>query len=187
MSYIPGMMEADLFGKVVLVRLDHNVVKKGKIKDPMRIDATIPTLLHIFKKGGLPVLMSHVGRPYDKTTGQINISELEGVEPIVEYLSQKLQLRGLIPELKASDGFGIAELGPLGESIARLKHGECDFVYLPNTGGSKAKKPRTSGRMCLPRIWQDMRMYILTMPLAVGSRMPAHITLPSICLPLPGC
>lgn len=145
MSYIPGMMEADLFGKVVLVRLDHNVVKKGKIKDPMRIDATIPTLLHIFKKGGLPVLMSHVGRPYDKTTGQINISELEGVEPIVEYLSQKLQLRGLIPELKASDGFGIAELGPLGESIARLKHGECDFVYLPNTRwfkGEEAKDER---------------------------------------------
>ncbi|HCX60242.1 MAG TPA: phosphoglycerate kinase, partial [Candidatus Cloacimonas sp.] len=64
MSYIPAMLDADLKGKVVLVRMDHNVVKKGKIKDPMRIDATIPTLLHIFKKGAMPILMSHVGRPY---------------------------------------------------------------------------------------------------------------------------
>ena len=56
------MLDADLKGKVCLIRFDHNVVKKGSIKDTMRIDATIPTLLHIYKKGGLPVMMTHVGR-----------------------------------------------------------------------------------------------------------------------------
>ena len=49
MSTVPSFQLADLRNKIVLIRMDHNVVKKGKIKDTMRIDATIPTLLHIYK------------------------------------------------------------------------------------------------------------------------------------------
>ena len=52
MSTVPSFQLADLRNKIVLIRMDHNVVKKGKIT--MRIDATIPTLLHIYKQGGLP-------------------------------------------------------------------------------------------------------------------------------------
>jgi phosphoglycerate kinase len=44
---LPLIQEADLKDKVVLVRVDHNVVKKGEIHDPYRIDATIGTLYHI--------------------------------------------------------------------------------------------------------------------------------------------
>lgn len=142
MSHIPSMMDADLRGKVVLVRMDHNVVKKGKIKDPMRIDATIPTLLHIFKKGGMPILMSHVGRPYDKVSKQINISEYESVEPIVDYISQKLQLKGIIPTMTAGDSFGITDLSPLAESVEAMKKGDCDFVYLPNTRWFKGEEAK---------------------------------------------
>ncbi|HRX77124.1 MAG TPA: phosphoglycerate kinase, partial [Candidatus Cloacimonadota bacterium] len=142
MSYIPSMLDADLQAKVVLVRMDHNVVKKGKIKDPMRIDATIPTLVHIFKKGGLPILMSHVGRPYDKSTGKINISELESVEPIVDYISKKLQLKGIIPSLNPEGNSGISALEPLADSITALKNGECDFVYLPNTRWFKGEEAK---------------------------------------------
>lgn len=142
MTMIPSMMAADLKGKIVLVRMDHNVVKKGKIKDPMRIEATIPTLLHIFKKGALPILMSHVGRPYDKTTGKINISELEAVDPIVEYLDQKLQLKGLVPTMSASDGYGISDLSPLAEACQKLKQGECDYIYLPNTRWFKGEEAK---------------------------------------------
>jgi len=123
------MLDADLRGKVVFVRMDHNVVKKGKIKDTMRIDATIPTLLHIYKQGALPVLMSHVGRPYDKKTGEFTISEDDSVAPIVRYLEEKLELKGLIPECEAP----IINMSPIAESIQRLKAGEGDFVYLPNT------------------------------------------------------
>ena len=36
---LPGIQDADLKGKIVLVRVDHNVVKKGIIHDPYRIDA----------------------------------------------------------------------------------------------------------------------------------------------------
>ncbi len=129
MPKLPSMLDADLKGKVVFVRMDHNVVKKGKIKDPMRIDATIPTLLHIYKQGGLPVLMSHVGRPYDKKTGEFTISDNDSVAPIVKYIEDKLQLKGLIPECEAP----IVNVAPVAASIAELKAGKVDFVYLPNT------------------------------------------------------
>lgn len=140
MSRIPSLLDADLKGKIVLVRMDHNVVKKGKTKDPMRIDATIPTLLHIYKKGGMPILMSHVGRPFDKITKKIQITELEAVDAIVEYLSQKLELQGLIPDLKAEDSYGISDLKPLQAAVASLKDGSCDFIYLPNTRWFKGEE-----------------------------------------------
>lgn len=142
MSMIPNMLDAELKGKVVLVRMDHNVVKKGKIKDPMRIDATIPTLLHIYKKGGLPILMSHVGRPFDKATKTITISDDDAVQPIACYLAQKLQLRGCVPEMPASDEVGITDLTPLQEAVQKLKSGACDFVYLPNTRWFKGEEAK---------------------------------------------
>ncbi len=133
MPKLPNMLDMDMKGKVVLVRMDHNVVKKGKIKDSMRIDATIPTLLHIYKKGGLPVLMSHVGRPYDKKTGEFNIAKDDAVEPIVAYLEEKLQLRGLVPDCGAEGKSPIVNLKAIPAAIDKLKAGEVDFVYLPNT------------------------------------------------------
>jgi phosphoglycerate kinase len=133
MPKLPNMLDMDMKGKVVLIRMDHNVVKKGKIKDSMRIDATIPTLLHIFKKGGLPVLMSHVGRPYDKKSGEFNISKDDAVEPIVAYLEEKLQLKGLVPDCGAEGKSPIVNLKAIPAAIDRLKAGEVDFVYLPNT------------------------------------------------------
>ncbi|MEK7333390.1 MAG: phosphoglycerate kinase, partial [Nitrospirota bacterium] len=53
----PGLrliQDADLNGKVVLVRFDHNVVKDGEIKDPYRIDRTFGTLYNIVERGGRP-------------------------------------------------------------------------------------------------------------------------------------
>ena len=68
---LPLVQNADLDGKVVLVRFDHNVVKKGVVKDPYRIDRTIGTLYSIVERGGRPILMTHIGRPRDKKTGAI--------------------------------------------------------------------------------------------------------------------
>lgn len=70
MTALPCFLEADLRGKTVLVRFWTIMwLKMVKLKDTMWIDATIPTLLHIYKKGGLPILMTHIGRPFDKKTG----------------------------------------------------------------------------------------------------------------------
>jgi len=65
------MQQAPMDGKVVLLRVDHNVVKKGVIQDPFRIDATFGTLYNIASRGGKPVVLSHIGRPKDKKTGNI--------------------------------------------------------------------------------------------------------------------
>ncbi len=142
---VKSMLEADLKGKVVLVRLDHNVVNNGKIKDTMRIDATIPTLLHIFKKGGLPVVMTHVGRPFDKKTGEIVISDGESVQPIVDYLHSKLELNCMVPDCKIDGTKGITDYSCIESSINQLRAGKIDLVYLPNTRwfcGEEAKDDR---------------------------------------------
>ncbi len=68
---LPLIQNADLNGKIVLVRFDHNVVKDGEIRDPYRIDRTFGTLYNIVERGGRPILMTHVGRPKDKKTGEI--------------------------------------------------------------------------------------------------------------------
>src|SRR6056297_2488158 len=89
---LPKIQDADLDGKVVLVRVDHNVVKKGEIHDPYRIDMTIGTLYHINAKGGKIILMTHVGRPKDKESGKIQIDDNTSVQPIVDYLNNKLHI-----------------------------------------------------------------------------------------------
>ena len=70
---LPLIQDADLSNKVVLVRVDHNVVKKGEIRDPYRIDATLGTLYNIVERGGRLILMTHVGRPRNKKTGRIKV------------------------------------------------------------------------------------------------------------------
>ena len=47
---LPVIQNADLDGKAVLVRFDHNVVKDGEIKDPYRIDRTFGTLYNIVER-----------------------------------------------------------------------------------------------------------------------------------------
>lgn len=153
MTALPCFLDADLRGKTVLVRMDHNVVKNGKIKDTMRIDATIPTLLHIYKKGGMPILMTHIGRPYDKKTGTINISEGESVAPLVKYLEEKLQLNGIIPECIASGPEGITDLSPILPAVQKLRAGEVDFVYLPNTRWFKGEEAKDESADILAQSW----------------------------------
>lgn len=54
----------DLKDKRVFIRVDFNVpIKEGRIKDPSRIDAAIPTINIALKKGASVILASHLGRP----------------------------------------------------------------------------------------------------------------------------
>jgi len=128
------LQDADLRDKVVLVRVDHNVVKKGIIKDPYRIDSTIGTLFYINAKGGKIILMTHVGRPKDKKTGSINISDSTSVLPIVNYLQEKLNIRFHVPEISTVQGEGIKNIDESVEQLVRdLKNNKIDGIYLPNT------------------------------------------------------
>jgi 3-phosphoglycerate kinase len=61
------LTDFDFSGKRVLVRVDYNVpVKKGKVTDVTRIEASLPTLKYLLKKGAALVLISHLGRPSGK-------------------------------------------------------------------------------------------------------------------------
>ena len=134
MKNLHVLQDADLNGKVVLARVDHNVVKKGGIKDPYRIDSTIGTLMNIYAKGGRPILMTHVGRPKDKKTGEISLSPESSVQPIVEYIQNKLFLNIAVPEFKEEEKKGYTEVGSsIKEHVKDLKDGKIDAIYMPNT------------------------------------------------------
>lgn len=131
---LPLIQNADLKGKVVLVRVDHNVVKNGVIHDPYRIDATIGTLYYINAKGGKIILMTHVGRPRDKKTGAIKISESTSVEPIVNYLQEKLHITLKIPEFYPHEDRGYLGIETsINHLIRDLNDHTIDGIYLPNT------------------------------------------------------
>ncbi len=131
---LPLIQDADLNGKVVLVRFDHNVVKNGVIKDPIRIDKTLGTLYYIVDRGGRPILMTHVGRPKDKKTGNINCSPDNSVEPIVKYLRRKLHTDFFIPEIESDPEHGISSIGnSVYRAVEDLKNRKISGIYLPNT------------------------------------------------------
>jgi phosphoglycerate kinase len=131
---LPLIQEANLKGKVVLVRFDHNVVKKGVIKDPFRIDKTLGTLYYIVDQGARPILMTHVGRPKDKKTGKITCSPDNSVKPIVEYLQRKLNVEFYIPECEIDPELGISSIGnSIFQAIDDLKDRKIGGIYLPNT------------------------------------------------------
>ncbi len=128
------IQQAEMKDKVVLLRVDHNVVKKGVIKDPYRIDATIGTLYAIAAAGGKPILMSHVGRPRDKKTGTISCREEQSVLPIVRYLEQKLPVKIHPQEFPIDPQKGIIHIDEsIRPTLAALRRGDFDMIYLPNT------------------------------------------------------
>ena len=139
------IQQAPMKGKTVLLRVDHNVVKNGQIKDPYRIDATIGTLYAIAAGGGSPILMTHVGRPKDKKTGNIACREGESVEPIVKYLEQKLPVKIHIQEFPIDPDRGITHIDKsIGPAIEDLKEGKIGMIYLPNSRwfqGEQSKGP----------------------------------------------
>jgi phosphoglycerate kinase len=131
---LPLIQDAGLDGKVVLVRLDHNVVKQGEIRDPYRIDRTIGTLFHIVERGGRPILMTHVGRPRDKKTGAIVCRPEESVAPIVRYLEQKLHTKLFIPQFPVDPERGITGIDTsINLAVRDLKERKIGGIYLPNT------------------------------------------------------
>ena len=130
---LPLIQDADLEGKVVLVRFDHNVVKGGEIRDPYRIDRTIGTLFHVVERGGRPIMMTHVGRPRDKRSGTITCRPEESVEPVVRYLEQKLHTKFYIPQFPLDPEKGIAGIDTsINLAIRELKERRIGGIYLPN-------------------------------------------------------
>ena len=140
---LPLIQDADLAGKIVLVRFDHNVVKDGAIRDPFRIDRTIGTLFHIVERGGRPIMMTHVGRPRDKKTGDITCRPEESVEPVVRYLEQKLHTKLYIPSFPIDPKQGITGIDTsINLAVKDLRERKIGGIYLPNTRWFQGEEAR---------------------------------------------
>jgi phosphoglycerate kinase len=146
---LPVIQHADLTGKVVLVRVDHNVVKDGVIRDPYRIDRTFGTLYNIVERGGRIILMTHVGRPRDKKSGEITCDSSTSIEPIAAYLERKLHSKIHVPTFRVEGGRGIVGIDTsINLAIKDLKQHRIGGIYLPNTrwfeGEEASGEPRES-------------------------------------------
>jgi len=131
---LPLLQNADVMDKIVLVRVDHNVVKNGIIHDPYRIDATLGTLYNIVERGGRLILMSHVGRPKNNKTGAIQITEDTSVAPVADYLERKLHTKFVTPDFPADPSGGISAITTsINCHIRDLKERRIGGIYLPNT------------------------------------------------------
>jgi len=149
-SRLPLIQQADLEGKIVLVRVDHNVVNKGVIRDPYRIEQTFGTLYNIVERGGRPILMTHVGRPKDKKTGEISCQPDSGVEPIVRYLEQKLHTQFFVPDFSPDGSKGITHIDTsINLAVKDLRRRKIGGIYLPNTRWFQGEESRGPEREAL--------------------------------------
>ena len=89
MSNFKNISKFNFSSKRVLVRVDLNVpFGKHGVADTTRIKAIIPTLKEISKQGGIPIIISHFGRPKGKKNLKYSLKKL--VKPLSKYLSRKV-------------------------------------------------------------------------------------------------
>lgn len=88
MTNVLSISDLNLKNQRVLLRVDFNVPvdEKGQILDDTRIKAALETIQYILEKGGIPVLMSHFGRPCGKVVPKYSL------KPCAERLSELLKL-----------------------------------------------------------------------------------------------
>ncbi len=81
MKHLRTLDDADLAGKRVLTRLDLNVPvnDRREITDTTRIMRSVPTLRAIMKAGGIPVVLSHFGRPKGKFVAGMSLRFLTNI------------------------------------------------------------------------------------------------------------
>jgi phosphoglycerate kinase len=109
--------DVDLRGKRVLLRVDLNVpMADGAVSDPTRIERLAPTVAEIAAKGGKVILLSHFGRPKQRTPK-------DSLKPIAAALAK---------HLKRDIAFADDCVGPVAQAaVAAMKNG--DILCLENT------------------------------------------------------
>jgi phosphoglycerate kinase len=109
--------DADLRGKRVLLRVDLNVpTEGGKVSDLTRLERAAPTITEIADKGGKVILLSHFGRPKQRTPE-------DSLKPVADALAGVLN---------RPVGFAEDCIGPAAEAtVNAMKNG--DIVCLENT------------------------------------------------------
>jgi phosphoglycerate kinase len=101
----------------VLVRVDFNVpLEQDRITSDVRIRRALPTINKIIESGGIPIIMSHLGRPKGRVVEELRLN------PVAHRLSELLDK----DVNKLDDCVG----GEVGEAVVRLEPG--DAVLLEN-------------------------------------------------------
>ncbi|MCC6006242.1 MAG: phosphoglycerate kinase [Rhodobacteraceae bacterium] len=127
--------DIDLSGKRVLTRVDINVpMQDGHVTDTTRIERIVPTIRDIQARGGIPVLLSHMGRPNGRRDPEYSLARLL---PVLErHLGQKVRFAREMDD--AADMAEAEELGP------------GDVLLLENTRfhpGEESNDPELAARM----------------------------------------
>lgn len=115
---LPPLSRARVRGQRVLVRVDFNVPvnRRGRVTDPWRIRAALPTIRWLLTRGAVPVLLAHRGRPRGRPDPALTLA------PVARSLSTLLHRRvTFVPEVT---GPGVAA------AVAAASKG--DVVLLEN-------------------------------------------------------
>lgn len=102
----------DFTGKKVLIRVDFNVPldENFNITDDTRMRAAVPTIKRVLDRGGIPILMSHLGRPKGKVQDKFSLrhivahlKELLGTE--VKFATDCIgdEVKKMVSELKQGE------------------------------------------------------------------------------------
>ena len=83
---LPNINQLELDGKRVLLRVDFNVPffkidripTEADISDDFRIRAVVPTIKLIIEKGGIPIILAHLGRPKGKRDVALSLLPIGG-------------------------------------------------------------------------------------------------------------
>src|SRR3989339_48685 len=110
--------DVNLEGERVLLRVDFNVPLNGKqeITDDLRIMESLPTIDKIIDDGGLPIIISHLGRPSGKWVTKLSL------DTVAEYMENKFDYNVIF----APDCLGKAPF----DAIEKAKPG--DVVLMEN-------------------------------------------------------
>lgn len=113
--------DLDLKGKKVLVRCDFNVPmnEKKEITDDTRIKSALPTIKYILENGGMPIVMSHLGRPKGEPKQEYSLAPI--AKKFEELLGSKV--------IFADDDEVVGNNAK--KAVSELKEGET--VLLQNT------------------------------------------------------
>ncbi|MBN1755974.1 phosphoglycerate kinase [bacterium] len=111
---MPKMTIDDLVlkDKKVLIRVDFNVpLPEGKVGDNTRIVKALPTIEKVISEGGIPIIMSHLGRPKGKADPALSLKPVASV--VEELLGQKVTF--------LADCIG----SKVQKALAKAKPGDC--------------------------------------------------------------
>ncbi|CAK5279410.1 unnamed protein product, partial [Mycena citricolor] len=137
-----SITDVDLSGKRVLIRVDFNVPQQdGKITNPARIVAALPTIKYALKNGAKVVtLMSHLGRPDGK------VVEKYSLKPIASEVEKQLgQAVTFLPDCVGADVESAVNNAPQGSVILleNLRFHIEEEGSVKNKDGTKTKADPT--------------------------------------------